>query len=354
MNYKKSKVRYISKSSFLALALLVIVQALFAQNKAKRSAFFDDSTVLEMEVVTDLRYLLAKKPNEEYLPAKVTIKMKDGTELKSDTVGVRTRGNYRRENCELASLMFQFNYNKEARNELSSLKKLKFVAGCRRSPEVDELVIKEYLAYKIYQLHTPLSFKVRLVRTHFVDVNSRSKSYWQYCFFIEDVDDLADRNDMLEKYNHGFMTEQTNRAHTTVVSMFQYMIGNTDWAVPNDHNIKLVAPKSDTMLLPYIIPYDFDYCGFVNASYAIPHETLGIDEVTTRLYRGFDRRLDELQASAALFLENKNASIGLIENCEWLDKRTKRTLFKYLDEFYDAIDDDKDLTRNFVAGARDQ
>lgn len=338
----------------ILFSLHTIAPAQQVSNKAKRSAFFDDSTVLEMELVTDIRYLMAKKPNEEYLPAKVTIKTKDGAQLQADSVGVRTRGNYRRQNCELASLMFQFNYNKAVPNQLSNLKKLKFVAGCRRAPEVDELVIKEYLAYKIYQLHTPLSFKVRLVRTHFVDENNRSKDYWQYGFFIEDVDDLADRNDMVERYNHGFMTEQTNRAHTTVVSMFQYMIGNTDWAVPNDHNIKLVSPKSDTMLLPYIIPYDFDYCGFVNASYAIPHETLGIEEVTTRLYRGFDRRLDELQASAELFMKNKESTLALVENSEWLSKRTKKVVAKYLDEFYDAIDSDKDLTRNFISGAREQ
>ena len=32
----------------------------------------------------------------------------------------------------------------------------------------------------------------------------------------------------------------TNRNMMTMVAIFQYMIGNTDWAVPNEHNIKLI------------------------------------------------------------------------------------------------------------------
>jgi len=267
-------------------------------------------------------------------------------------VGIRARGNYRRENCELASLMFMFNYDKSDKNDLSKLKKVKFVAGCQRNVEIDQLVIKEYLTYRIYQRLTPVSFRVRLVKVNFKDVNNRMKSYTQYGFFIEDVDDLADRNKMVERYNHGFRTEQSNREHTTLVCIFQYMIGNTDWAVPVDHNIKLLSPKKDTMLLPYIVPYDFDYCGLVNASYAVPHEMLGIKNVTDRLYRGFPRTIDELRVTAKNFLDNKEAIMSIVENDPLLNKSNKKIMWRYLEDFYDEIKSDNDLYRNFLMGAR--
>ncbi len=335
-------------------ALPGIAQEATKPDALKRKTFFTDSSILEMELTTDLRFLLSKKPDEEYVPGSVVIKMPDGAELRADTVGIRTRGNYRRENCELASLMFKFNQSKDSKNALSNLKRLKFVAGCRRNVEVDQLVLKEYLVYKMYQLYTPVSFKVRMVRAHFVDINKKVKDYYQYGFFIEDIDDLADRNDMLERYNHGFLTEQTNREHTTLVSVFQFMIGNTDWAVPVDHNIKLVSPKEDTMKLPLIVPYDFDYCGMVNASYAVPHESLEIESVTQRTFRGFARSMDELKPVAAIFNTEKAETYALVENHELLSKATKKMMVKYLDEFYAIIDSEKSMYDAFVRGARTQ
>ena len=32
----------------------------------------------------------------------------------------------------------------------------------------------------------------------------------------------------------------TERMHMTTVAVFNYMIGNTDWSVPGQHNIKLI------------------------------------------------------------------------------------------------------------------
>ena len=61
------------------------------------------------------------------------------------------------------------------------------------------------------------------------------------------------------------------------MAIFNYMIGNTDWSVPNQHNCKVLSdPNSARQNLGLIVPYDFDYCGIVNAPYAIPHEDFGI------------------------------------------------------------------------------
>jgi len=74
----------------------------------------------------------------------------------------------------------------------------------------------------------------------------------------------------LKKRNQTFATEATNRQQNNFVSIFQYMTGNTDWAVPNYHNIKTDGTKERHHLPTISVPYDFDYAGFVDAPYAVP------------------------------------------------------------------------------------
>ncbi len=46
------------------------------------------------------------------------------------------------------------------------------------------------------------------------------------------------------------------------IAIFNYMIGNYDWAVPNQHNIKVIKPLiMDPLNLAAAVPYDFDFTG---------------------------------------------------------------------------------------------
>src|SRR6185295_11021392 len=96
-------------------------------------------------------------------------------------------------------------------------------------------------------------------------------------------------------------------------------IGNTDWSVPNYHNTKLMRPINDSISFPYVVPYDFDFAGLVNASYAIPSPDLAITSVKQRLYRGFPRTMEELQRTLKIFREKQEAIKNLIMNFELLN-----------------------------------
>ena len=76
----------------------------------------------------------------------------------------------------------------------------------------------------------------------------------------------------------------------TMVAMFEYMIGNTDWSVPNYHNIKLMGMKDDKTSRPIAVPYDFDICGFVDPAYATVDEQLNIENVNSA-YTGDSQEL---------------------------------------------------------------
>ena len=92
------------------------------------------------------------------------------------------------------------------------------------------------------------------------------------------------------------------------LAIFNYMIGNTDWSVPNQHNCKIISPlEVNNSGLGIVIPYDFDYSGLVNADYAVPYEKLGLSSVRERRYVGICRTEDAFINALREFTEKKEA-----------------------------------------------
>jgi hypothetical protein len=315
--------------------------------------FFSDGKPIEMCLLADFRKLISEKLNKDYesrfYPATVTCVLPDSTTI-TEQVEIRPRGNFRREECYMPSLFVNFKTGNPS--SLSKLGRLKLVWPCSDGNYDDNLVLKEYLAYKIFNLITERSFRVRLVRMRFQDTQEKIKSRRVYAFFIEDVDDLAKRNGCVEVEPKQPLTESTDRKHTTLVSLFQYMIGNTDWAVPLYQNIKLVRLKRDSTAAPFIIPYDFDYSGLVNARYAIPSPDLGIQHVTERLYLGFPRTMEEVQEALEVFRTRQPAIDSIIASLDMLSLPHRREMQRYLQGFFELIKNEKDVRDVFILNAR--
>ncbi len=334
---------------FLFLTLQVSAQ----DKLISRKQFFSDTAIIVATLKTDLKKLSAKRKNPSYQAGTLTWHNADSSGDVTGNIKVRLRGNFRRENCGLASLMVEFR-DSTNQSRLSNLKNLKLVAPCYRGFENEQLIIKEFLVYKIYNEITDRSFKVRMMKLTFEDENDKQKPYTQYAFVIEPIDDLAKRHNCIEKEDGQVLTEQTNRAHTTLVMMFQYMIGNTDFGIPVYHNIKLMIPKDTPTAAPYVIPYDFDYCGLVNAPYAIPHESTGLTEVTERKNMGFARTMNEVQATADWFISRWPHITGIVENNDLLNNNSRNQMMNYLGEFLSIIKNESRLKAVFVTGVRTQ
>jgi hypothetical protein len=179
----------------------------------------------------------------------------------------------------------------------------------------------------------------------------QGKAFYAICFFIEDDNDLAARNDCIKMKNVQYLTESTDRATMTKVALFEYMISNGDWSVPTNHNIKLIFSKGESTI-PYAVPYDFDHSGFVNAEYATPAEILGTTSVTERVYRGFPRTMSELQTCFDIFREKKSVINNLILNFSLLSSRIRKEANDYINEFYSIIEDKNDVEKIFIDNAR--
>lgn len=319
------------------------------KNKIDREAFFKDDRVIEMKLTTNIKQLIAEKKTDNFVDASVSMKFSDSLII-HEKIQIKPRGIFRKANCNMASLLFEF--RNEGAPILSSLKKLKLVGGCSNSTVDEQLVLKEYMIYKIYNLFTEMSLRVRLLKIEYNDSEKRYKPYTQYAFLIEDIDDMAKRNNGQEKENYNYHPENTQRAQTTLVSFFQYMIGNTDWSITYYHNIKLIVPKADTTKLPYVIAYDFDVTGFVNAAYAVPPPELNLNSVTERLYRGFPRTIEEIEETANLFLQKEKTIYSMIENFEFFSKFSKKEMSRFLDDFFITLKNKKNFKKIFIDNAR--
>jgi len=342
----------------IALVLMTffagICNIVFAQHlPIDKSRFFTDEQLIQITLAADFKKMDKEnlRPDKEprFFPAAISFLYPDSS-LLSDDVEIRIRGVFRREECVTPPLMI--NFKAPAAVTFKKLGHLKLVRPCDVTSYNEQLVLKEYLVYKIYNLVTEKSFRTRLVKITFQNTSGKNRTPTHYAFFIEEMDDVAKRNGCFEIKSPKFQTEQTERKQTTLLALFQYMIGNTDWAIPLYRNVKLMRINKDSMSLPFVVPYDFDYCGLVNAAYAIPVPELEIANVRQRLYRGFARTMEELQPALQILQDKRRAIDSLIVNFEPLSARNKKEMINYLDEFYLAIEDEKNIKHLFIDNAR--
>jgi hypothetical protein len=129
-----------------------------------------------------------------------------------------------------------------------------------------------------------------------------------------------------------------DRKTATLMELFQLMIGNTDYAIQISHNVKFIKLADPAFPKPIAIPYDFDYCGLINAYYAIPAETLPIENVRQRYYFGACREPAEYEEAFQLFFDKRESIESLFRNSEYLTSKCSKGPLSYINEFYKIIE----------------
>ena len=328
--------------------LVLVYPALAQTKKINEKDLFKDEKLIEIKLSTDIKGLQAEKKDLNYINASIRCMFPDSTVVEGP-VRIKPRGHFRKDNCRFAPLTI--NFKNEGSPAFSKLGALKLVVGCGVKSIDEQNVLKEYLVYKIYNLLTDMSFRVRLLHVNYNDTKGKVKDWSQYAFLMEDMDELAKRNKCKQKSKVRYAHNLINREQATLVYLFQYMIGNTDWSIPYYHNFKLMVEKKDTISRPYPVAYDFDITGLVNPSYGAPPPDLGIESITERLYRGHKRTLEEIETAVKLFLDKKEAIYSLINNFSYLQSGNKKEMITFLDGFFDEIKNTKNLKRIFVDNA---
>ena len=310
--------------------------------------FFENDTILNVKLTTDINKLVRTSAKPEYLSATFSCSIADSPIR--EQVRIIPRGNMRRQICNVPPV--KINFKNTTSPALSPLGSLKIVYGCSQNANADQWVLKEYVIYKIYNLLTEKSFHVRLLNFIYEDEKAKKKPLVQHAFLIEDEKALAKRNSCTKLKQDKLRAESADRNQMTLVALFEYMIGNTDWSVPGKHNTTLIQTEGDGTARPFVVPYDFDYSGLVDADYATPTEGIDIPNVRQRYYMGFERTPDELNDAIKIFNTQKENIYSLINNFELINEKNRKQMIAYLDDFYKSINNNKQVKYIFINGAR--
>lgn len=312
--------------------------------------FFEDTATLHATITADFVHLFRQRAKEgKKFPGEFSATLSDGATVETPVV-LELRGHMRKDYCGIPPVRIDFKINKKS--PIASLGTLKLVNECRAASTEEQYLVKEFLVYKIYNMISNLSFRVRLLRLNLADSNQKKKPIDEYAFLVEDIKDVAKRNDCKELKSIKLNELQTDRKQMTTLNIFEYMIGNTDWGVSANHNTRLILSTTDSTARPYVVPYDFDYSGLVNTTYAVPDESLGIQNVRERLYRGFPRSMQEINEALEVFKNKKEAIYAMINGYPLLTEPSKKDIIQYLDDFYKVITDERMVKYTFIDNAR--
>jgi hypothetical protein len=337
----------ISLSAFLAFSA-----GSRAQDGDASQPLFDSHAMMDVRIEAPLSTLLKDRPEDEYLDGAFFYTEADGSEQRLD-LKLQTRGRYRRQKSTCNFPPVRLNFRKEQVREtlFANQDKLKLVTHCQtRRDRYEQLVLREYLAYRILMALTDYSFQARLMRISWVDTEG-DDTLERFGFVIEDDDNIGGRVRLEKVSSPGLNYTDLDPAHTNLVNLFEFMIGNTDFSLirgPADddccHNS---VPFSDGNTM-YSIPYDLDFSGLVNAPYAEPNPRFKIRSVRTRVYRGRCSNNDLLPATIARFKDTKDEIYAVVDELTGLDSRNRKQVIDYLDEFYEVISDDRKVAREIT------
>ncbi len=221
---------------------------------------------------------------------------------------------------------------------------------CTAGSESEKYVLIEYLIYKMFNVMTDTSFKVRLLTINYIDSENKKKPFTQFGFFIEPLKMLTARTNSIEIVSRALNQKSIYPRMMDRIAIFNYMIGNYDWAVPNQHNIKVIKPLVfDTHNLAGAVPYDFDFTGLVNAGYAIPEDKItGTTSIRERIFLGVCRSREVYSKDLEEFLEHKEDFYRIINEFQYLTAKQKKDMTLYLDEFFNQCTGKQNIINVFL------
>jgi hypothetical protein len=306
---------------------------------------------LNLTLKFNIKTFRRTRTQEKYHTTEMICMVNDSFRV-TNSVRVKARGINRRDNCTMPPFWLNIRYSGIETEELDGIRRMKVVTRCRESKQYLDYVLREFLVYKIYNLVTPYSFRVRLINMKYVDTGKDNRESQCWGFLIEP-------GDMMARRLHGRLVNSDVLSMRTVdrevmdrLAMFQYMIGNGDYSVTGRHNLKIMAlePPGPTSFLP--VPYDFDFTGLVNAQYAVPGEALGISSVRERYFLGPCRNESSyLKAIQELELVRDEIE-ALIWSFDYLDEESRFDMIGYIESFFNTAGNERFIERNISTSCR--
>lgn len=328
-----------SFSQFLSLSLLLATTNITKANDKSITTeslldLMSFQEILEVNLETDLTQLMQDRRSKEEVKGSLSFTDHTG-QFWSWKLKVGLRGNYRRLNCEgMPPLKLNFKKGELQEAGLSKFDDMKLVTQCVEDKSLaKKLLLKEYLAYKLYNQLTDKSLRVQLLKINFIDSNTGAQNV-QYGFVIEDTAEFRNRTGAIKMDKlYNIQPDFLDREQFKILALFQYMIGNIDYDLASARNLKMVEINDQVVT----VPYDFDFSEMVKAPYRTGSKRLNVIKQGDRAFLGFPEDLEDLEATIELFKNNKKALLKIISNFTILERAERIFVKKYLNTFYDSI-----------------
>lgn len=330
-------------ASFLWVLALLLVGV---PSEGLGATLFDDDSVLQVSLSGPLDALLEHPESRDELPFVLSANGVDHDIL------VRLRGRSRLEVCHFPPLRFRFAEKDTTNTVFAGQRKLKLVTHCRSGDADETSALREYAAYRMFNLLSEVSYRVRLLHITYEDTDGRLKetSFERYGFLIEPTSSLATRTDGQIAEVGGVSIASLDIRQAAVAFIYHYLIGNTDWSLvpstnePNCcHNTDLVDIESRR----YIVPFDFDLSGLVDAQYARPNAMTRMNRGTRRRYLGYCLMPGVLAPALRYIKERKTEILTVIRDLPGLSPKERKKSLAYVDRFFTEAGDESNMLRSF-------
>jgi hypothetical protein len=337
----------------IASAAIFLINAAVADDPRPPDPLYHSTEILDVRIVAPLGTLLDERPIDQELPATLQYEDSAGQAVEFD-IGIRARGRFRRRKdiCDFPPMRLNFKESETKGTIFHKQDKVKLVTHCKSSLKYEQVILREYTAYRILNVMTDASFRVRLLRISYVDSEGKKQDATSHGFIIEHRDRLAKRLEKDYLDLPGTTIESLDPAYTNLVSMYHYLIGNTDFSpiqgVEDEaccHNHVLFGNDGELL---WSVPYDLDLAGLVNAPHARPNPRFNLRNVKQRLYRGRCIHNDLLAGSIAQYNDKREEILAVVHEVDDATGTSERMMTKYVDKFYDTINSDRRVKSAFV------
>ena len=307
---------------------------------------FEDNSVLEVTLTGPFGSLLDSLEDRAELPFVL-----EAQGIRHE-IEVRVRGNSRLRVCNFPPLRLNFRGELTKQTVFEGQNKLKLVTHCRNYDRGEQDMLEEFAAYRIMNVLSDNSYRVRLLRINYRDTDGKlsDKAALRYGFLLEDDSQLATRIGAQAAVLEGVPKKRHHVDQAALVYVYQYLIANTDWGLVKAdydkgccHNIDLF--ELDGRVL--VVPFDFDLAGLVNARYAFPDKLLRIRKVTQRLYRGLCTDRELLRAAIRRVRDSESEILATVRETPGLSKDNAEKATRFLGAFFRAAENEDKLISKF-------
>ncbi|MBK9016939.1 MAG: hypothetical protein IPM82_24355 [Saprospiraceae bacterium] len=156
------------KKFAIAFLLIATSAILLAQSSDKQSVFelFQTEDYLSITLESDFQNLKKNKNTDDYQPAVLSYQDKDGSTVRWE-IEIKPRGKMRRMVCTMPPLKLKFQKAAIKEQGLEKYRTLEMVEICQQGKDYEQYLLREYVAYKLYNMLTDQSFRVQLVKIDF-------------------------------------------------------------------------------------------------------------------------------------------------------------------------------------------